>query len=295
MFTIAMLASLGQRARAGEMPPQPGQAALPFSLLSKPRLILMIDEDVGPPLSVEAGARGGANGGPGIVERAFAERWRPEEVIVLNRFAVEEDLAPEVQLPPEANEGEVLAWAQEAGAQVVVFGLGHVVDAGRIFGTQKRSLQASVQVRALAVESAAVLGVSSQASVVGHEDPRRGRALALDEAATRAAADLLHTLQVGWSQNADTALSTTLLLHDCRKQSTARRVGEVLPHQVAGVHSVRARGVRKRVARFEIVITGSAAELGAQLAGISFPGFALEMMEDAREQGLSMRVREHAL
>ena len=81
----------------------------------------------------------------------------------------------------------VKQFAGNSGAEVVIRGDAVAQDNGPIMGTQMHSIQASVSMRAMSLDTGAVLGTATVNQSVGHINPLIGGNIALEKAGEKAA------------------------------------------------------------------------------------------------------------
>lgn len=246
-----------------------------------PRVLLMVSEqNVGSSQTVEWWTGEGSFGiDLGAVENTLIDVWKPLGLRFVDRQALQGKLHVDNALTSASGDSDVKAFAIQTGAEIVVMGKAIATDVGTIMGTPMHSVRANISLRALNLDTGEVLGTSTQTQAVGHVDPATGGTQALKKVSTRAADDLLKKLLAQWEGQVAGPSTVSLTVKNCRKSKYARRIAEALRNQVRGVQDVRQRSFRKRVARLEVSVKGSAQQLAEELEEKNFPGFEVEVEE----------------
>jgi hypothetical protein len=214
-----------------------------------------------------------------VVENSIIAAWRPKGIRFVDRQALIGKLNTGLVNSAAPDATAVKAFAGTTGAEVVVRGDAVAQDNGPIMGTKMHSIHASVSVRALNLDTGAIMGTSSVSQAVGHINPLTGGNIALQKAGEKAAKELLDKILAQWQSEVSGSATVTLTVNNVKKSRYLKSLGNFLRDEVRGVADVRQRSYRKKVATLEVDIKGSVQDLATELEEKKFPGFSIEIDE----------------
>ncbi|MBI2571659.1 MAG: flagellar assembly protein T N-terminal domain-containing protein [Candidatus Schekmanbacteria bacterium] len=164
------------------------------------------------------------------------------------------------------------------GADLVIVGKAVAKDAGSILGSQLRSVQANVVVRAVRPDTGEVLGIAQAHAAKAHADSASGGAAALGEAGKQAAAELAQEIATKWAQE---IAGTTLVTLSVVGADFARynELQASLAKDYRGVKTVMDRGYADGRGSLEIRLAGSLSDLLGELDGKELKGSRITVVE----------------
>lgn len=247
-----------------------------------PRVLLMITEqNVGSANTVVWwSGEGSFSIDLGASENAFIDNWSKKGIKFIDRQALQGKLKVKKALGNAVpTDDDVKEFALGTGAEVVVTGTAFANDIGPIMGTQMHSIRANISVRALNLDTGGILATSTNTATVGHIDPATGGTKALQNVTEKAAEELLTKILAGWETEVAGPSSVSLTINAVTKSKYLREISSFLGNEIRGVQGVRQRSYRKKIAEFEVDITGSPQDLAEELEEKKFGGFTIEINE----------------
>ena len=126
-----------------------------------------------------------------MVENVFIDEWNPKGIRFVDRQAIAGKLKTSGALQSaELTNAQAKEFGAAGGAEIVVIGKAVVTDSGTILNTAMHSIQATISVRALAVDTGEITATATLSKTTGHINAVTGGAVALKQA-TRGIADSL--------------------------------------------------------------------------------------------------------
>ena len=245
-----------------------------------PRVLVMISEQNIGGESTSWWGKPGATIDLGVVENVFIDQWNPRGIRFVDRQAIAGELKTAGPLTGgEISNGQAKAFGTSGGAEVVVIGKAVATDSGTILDTAMHSLQATISVRALAVDTGEIIATATLSKTTGHINAVTGGSIVLKQVTLAAADSLLKKILVKWEGEVGGPSTVQLTLTNVRKSKFLRQVATTLRNEVRGVVDVRQRSFRKGKAQLEVELKGSAQTLAEELEDKSFSLFEVEITE----------------
>ncbi|MEE2959864.1 MAG: flagellar assembly protein T N-terminal domain-containing protein [Myxococcota bacterium] len=243
-----------------------------------PRVLVMISEQ-----NVGGGGKpwwqSGGTVSMDAAENTFIDAWRPKGIEFVDRQALTGEISTRGPLAQEPSASEVKTFGAKVGAEVVVVGKAIALDKGAIMNTAMRSVQATLSLRAINVDSGRVLATAIVNKANPHVDPIVGGTLALKKAAEAAAEELLQKILAVWEHEASGPSKLVLKVKNIPKFRVLRTMQKFLGNQVRGMQKIRQRSYRGGVAELEVEFNGSTSDLAIELEEKRFNGYSLEIEE----------------
>ncbi|OGQ83293.1 MAG: hypothetical protein A2289_08265 [Deltaproteobacteria bacterium RIFOXYA12_FULL_58_15] len=243
-----------------------------------PRVLVMVSEQQVGAKSAEAWwGNNSFKTSMDVVENSIIDAWQPKGVKFVDRQTLQGKIS--TGIANVTDDSVVKTFAGSAGAEVVIRGDAVAQDNGPIMGTQMRSLQATVSLRAMNLDNGAIMGSATVSETVGHINPVVGGTMALKKAGQKAAEELLGKMLAEWQSEVSGSGTVSVKISGVAKSKYLKALSEFLRNEVRGVADVRQRSFRNKVAEIEVDIKGSAQDLATELEEKKFPGFAIEIDE----------------
>ncbi len=212
-------------------------------------------------------------------ENAIIDAWQVKGVRFVDRQTLAGKLSAGLTSSAAPDDRVVKELAGKVGAEVVVRGDAVAADQGPVMGTQMRSIQVSVSLRAIRTDTGSIMGTAVVTTAIGHVNPAAGGAQALKQAGKKAADELFDKMIAQWQQESTGATAVKLVVNNAQKTGNIKALSNFISNEVRGVSTVRQRSFSKKVAELEVEIEGSAQDLATELEEKKFPGFAIEIEE----------------
>lgn len=214
-----------------------------------------------------------------VVENAIISEWQPKGVKFVDRQALMGKMSTGLASNSTPDQSMVKEFAGTSGAELVIRGDAVAQDNGTIMSTQMHSVQATVSARALNLDDGTIVATSTVNLSVGHINPLMGGNIALKKAGEKAAKELLEKILAQWSSDVSGPATVNLKISGVKKSKYRKLLADFMRDEVRGVKEVHKRGYKKKVAEFDVVITGDAQDLATELEEKKFPGFTIEIDE----------------
>jgi hypothetical protein len=215
-----------------------------------------------------------------VVENTFIDTWSPKGIRFVDRQAIMGSLRTTGALSSgEVSNAQAKEFGDKTGAEIVIIGRAIASDSGPIMETKMHSIQATMSVRALQVDTGEIIATETVNKTTGHINPVTGGTNVFKMASRSVAESLLKKILVKWESEVSGPSLVKLTVTNVKKSKFLRQVAEVLRNQVRGVAAVRQRFFRNGKAELEVEIKGSAQDLAEELEDKSFPGFGVEITE----------------
>ena len=245
-----------------------------------PRVLVMISEQNIGGESTTWWGKPGASINLGVVENVFIDQWNPKGIRFVDRQAIMGDLKTEGALQSaEVSDNQAKQFGAAGGAEIVVIGKAVATDSGTILNTAMHSLQATISIRALAVDTGEIIATATLSKTTGHINAVTGGSIALKQATLGIADTLLKKILVKWEGEVAGSSTVRLTLINVRKSKFLRQVASIIRNEVRGVADVRQRSFRNRKAQLEVDLKGSAQDLAEELEDKTFSKFEVEITE----------------
>lgn len=242
-----------------------------------PKVLVMVSEqNVGSQKPSEWWASGSANGiSLDLVENDIMKRWRTLGM----RFVDRQALSGKLSMSQPSN-AEVKQFATDAGADVVVMGKAIATMGERnVLGTNMSSVQGQLSLRVLYVDSAEVIGSTTQQQTQNHVNPELAGNKALIAASAEAARELLKQVMERWTKELSGPQRLEVTATGFKRSRDFRKFMKMVKSKLNKVQEIRQRGYKKGKAEFDVVFTGNAFEFGDVLESSTFAGISVELQE----------------
>lgn len=239
-------------------------------LVEKPKVMIIIDETVG---------LTGANITVGQAEATMMEKFISAGFNVVDSEMVKANITRDKAL--RILEGDNNAAAAEGlkyGAQVVITGKAFSkTAAGKLYGTNMHSMQATMQARVIKTDTAKVIASKSENAAQVHIDEMQGGALAIKEASEKLSDELIQLIVKQWSGEVyGRSQEITVMISGLISYRHLAAIKKFLEKETQGVKAVHQRSFTGGVAELMLDYGGKSSNIADELASRKFTGFRLE-------------------
>jgi hypothetical protein len=242
-------------------------------LKEKPKVMVLIDEKVGSLYGTTVWED------VGQAESTIMEKFINAGFNVVDPQTVRANISRDKAL--RMLEGDTTATQAEGlkyGAQVVITGKAYSKTAGgRLYGSNMRSVQATVQARVIRTDSGKVISARSETGRQVHIDELQGGALAIKKATAKLADKLMSDIIRTWrSEVYGRSQEITLMISGLKSYRQLSEIKRILKNETQGVREVHQRSFISGVAELMLDYGGKSTNLADNLAERNFRGYRLE-------------------
>lgn len=242
-------------------------------------LIMVSEQNIGGGESAWWKAENPASIDLGAVENTLMDALGEQGFTFVDRQALTGTIAVGNALGSALDTQTMKSMATNAGADVVIYGKAFAVDKGEIMGTKMRSAQANISLRVLATDTSKIIATHTGNAGAGHIEPAIGGTKALNKVARQTAKALAIKIFSKWQMDIAGTATVSLVVKGVTKSKQARKLKTFIGNNIAGVQKVRQRSYRRKVAQYDVILSGHAQDLAEELEEKQFEGFALEIEE----------------
>lgn len=245
--------------------------------MGKPRILTLITEQTA--TGETASSWWGGGNTPGVVENIIFEKFSSAGFDFVDKNALIANAKEDLKV---LNTGNItndiaLKLASLGEAEVVIIGQA-IAKAGQgLMGTQIKSCQATINLRAINADNAEILATVTRSAVDAHVDPITGGTRALTKAGTQVAEQLMSQIINKWKKYASGFYKVSLTVNKITFEQIKPFV-EFLKSEIDDIEEVTERGFRGDVAKFELAASERAKNLAKNLVGKQFNGLTLEVL-----------------
>jgi hypothetical protein len=177
-----------------------------------------------------------------------------------------------------------LAMAQQVGAEVVIIGKADVRLSGNVLGTDMKSIEATISLKALKVVDGTVLGVFESTKVAVNINQSVAGEEALSGAAATVAEDLNRKISATWGREMSKTVLVELMVQGIEAYGDFVRFRKVLRNEVGGIKNVYLKAIKSGEAKMDIELQGNTQVLAEELLRKRFDGFGINIFEIGEKQ-----------
>jgi len=238
----------------------------------KPKIMIMMGERVG--LSGSTGFEE-----PNQAEITMMQKFQDLGFIVVDTATVRENIKRSHTLRLLAGDNKAAAvTGLKFGAQYSIVGKAiSKVTGTPLYGTQMKSIHATLTARVIRNDDAMVIASGSARATQAYIDEVQGGVMAIEKAAVELADDLAVKITAKWEKQARSAShGITLNITGLYSYRHLDYIMNFLEKKVAGVKAVHMRSFSEGIAELGLDYRGRMRELASQLSKQRFIGFRLQ-------------------
>jgi hypothetical protein len=182
-------------------------------------------------------------------------------------------------LPVTVPKAQMMALAEQLGADILIVGQGAATEASNTMGGEISAYEAIVAVKALRVPNGIVVGQAKQKNVVSSKDTYQGRLQALDGAGELAGDALMRQIMIAWQQEQERSAVIQVVV-----EGTGGHIASFVRLRTAiatlsGVKELKMQEMSADRASMAVNYQGSTHSLADALLLKTFSGFGIDIHE----------------
>ncbi len=179
----------------------------------------------------------------------------------------------------EGDVSKAAALGRSVGAEVVVTGKALAkATVVEVYGTQQRSQQATVNVRAIRSDTGDIIATTSGQGAFPHIDDVIGGTKAIQRACDQISETLVNQILDRWQADISSGATVTLNVRGITGFSMLSKFKASLPSYVRNANSIVQRNWSGQFATFEVEMTGNADDLAQRLSGKTIEGIHVKVI-----------------
>lgn len=247
--------------------------------VGKPRLMILIaEQNVGRPHYTYWWAHHGEQADLTIAENTIMERFREKGFDFVDHMAQSKNIrvSPAFQVVDLNNQAAVTL-GKQADAEVVIVGKALAKSAGSVAGTQMKSAQANISLRAVQTDNARVLFSGSDHSAAVHIDEVTGGTEAIKKASLKLADRMADEILKNFQKRVGATTLVQLTVNGLTNHEDLRKFKNLIQTQIRGVDRIFERSFSGSTARMDVDIKGSAQSFSEEISRKSFQDFIVKV------------------
>ena len=214
-----------------------------------------------------------------VSENMIMDRFREKGFDVVDPAAQ----AKEIKIAPpfrvaDLNDQGAITLGKQVDAEVVIVGKALSRSAGSVAGTQMKSAQANISVRAIQIDNARILSSGTENAAAVHIDEITAGAEALKKASAKMADKVMEDIIKNFQKRVAATTLVQLTVNGLRGPEDLRVFKNLIRNQIRGVEGVHERSFSAGVAKMDIDIKGNAQSLSEELGRKTFKEFTIQVM-----------------
>jgi len=250
-----------------------------------PSIVLLLSEqNVGELSARHSWGQGPLTKLPLAVEDVLSRHLKDKGFVIVNPGTVLVDSADiELEsLGPELSDDTALRLAEQTGADVVVIGNASAQLSGNVLGTDMKSVEAKLSVRALRVENGMAVGSFDTSGAAVHANEMVAGTEAFTISASNMVEDLSRQIAASWGRETRQTVLVELDVKGIREYVDFVKFRRVLKNEIRGIKNVYLRGIKAGEAKMDVDLQGDTRTLADELMLKSFQGFGVNIFEVSR-------------
>jgi hypothetical protein len=215
------------------------------------------------------------------VEDKLSTHFREKGFVVVNPEtlgSVAIDLGPEYGEPRLSDEAAVRL-AGQVDAEVVIVGKGFARLTGNVLGTDMKSVEATMSVRAIRTDNGTVIGSSEATGAAVNANEMLADTEALALAASGVAEELSRQVTANWGREAHQSVLVELVVKGIREYADFVRFRTTIRNEIRGVRNVYLKAIKAGEAKMDVEVKGNSRMLADELLLKTFEGFVVNIFE----------------
>lgn len=214
-----------------------------------------------------------------VSENTMLDRFREKGFDMVDPAAQLKDIkiSPAFRVV-DLNDQGAITLGKQVDAEVVIVGKALARSAGGVAGTQMKSAQANISLRAIQVDNARILSSGTENAAAVHIDEITAGSEALKKASAKIADKMMDDIIRNFQKRVGATTLVTLTVSGLSGPEELRIFKNLIRHQIRGVEGVHERGYSAGTARFDIDIKGNAQSLSEELGRKTFKEFIVKVI-----------------
>jgi hypothetical protein len=179
----------------------------------------------------------------------------------------------------ELSDEAAVRLAEQVHADVVIMGEAFASFSGNVLGTDMKSVEAVLSVRAIRTENRLVIGSSDVTGAAVHANEMVAGIEAITLAASDVAQDITRQIAANWAREKSQSVLVELVVKGIKEYADFVRFRMTLKNEIPGVKNVYLRAIEAGEAKMDIDVTVNTSTLVEELMLKSFEGFGVNIFE----------------
>jgi len=244
-------------------------------------LFLLSEQNIGQVAPRYSWTQSPSRGLPLAIEDTLSSHFREKGFFIvkpetLGSLAI--DLGPEYG-EPELGDEAAVKLAGQVDAKVVIVGKAFARLIGNILGTDMKSVEATMSVRAIRTDKGTVIGSSEATGAAVHANEMVAGAEALTLAASGVAEELSRQVTANWGREASQSLLVELVVKGIKEYADFVRFRTTIRNEIRGVRNVYLKAIKAGEARMDVEVKGNSRMLADELLLKTFEDFVVNIFE----------------
>jgi len=244
-------------------------------------LFLLSEKNIGPVAPRYSWARSSFGGSPLAIEDTLSSHFREKGFFIiepepLGSLAV--DLGPDYGDSDLSDEAAVKL-AGQVDAKVVIVGKAFARLSGNVLGTDMKSAEAAMSVRAIRTRNGMVIGSAEATGAAVHANEMVAGTEALSLAASGVAEELSRQVTANWGREASQSHLVELVVKGIKEYADFVRFRTTIRNEIRGVRNVYLKAIKAGEARMDVEVKGTSRMLADELLLKTFEDFAVNISE----------------
>ena len=179
----------------------------------------------------------------------------------------------------ELSDEAAIKLAEQVDVDVVIIGKAFARFSGNILGTDMKSIEATLSIRAIRTDNGTVIGSCEATGAAVHANKMVAGTEALTLAASAVAEELSRQIAANWGREARQPVLVELVVSGIKEYADFVRFRTILRNEISGVRNVYLRAIKAGEAQMDVDIQGNTRTLADELMLKSFEGFGVNIFE----------------
>jgi len=244
-------------------------------------LFLLSEQNIGPVAPRYSWARSSFGGLPLAIENTLSSHFREKGFFIIKPEtlgSVAIDLGPEYG-DSELSDEAAVKLAAQVDAKVVIVGKAFARLSGNVLGTDMKSAEATMSVRAIRTRNGMVIGSAEATGAAVHANEMVAGTQALSLAASGVAEDLSKQVTANWGREASQSHLVELVVKGVKEYADFVRFRTTIRNEIRGVRNVYLKAIKAGEARMDVEVKGNSRMLADELLLKTFEDFAVNIFE----------------
>jgi len=214
-----------------------------------------------------------------VSENTILDRFREKGFDMVDHAAQSKDIKISAAFRvADLNDQGAITLGKQADAEVVIIGKAMARSAGSVAGTQMKSAQANVSLRAIQIDNARVLSSGTENAAAVHIDEITAGSEALKKASIKIADKMIDDIIRNFQKRVGATTLVQLTVNGLSSPEELRVFKNLIRNQIRGVEGVHERSYSGGTAKIDIDIKGSAQSLSEELGRKAFKEFTVKVV-----------------
>lgn len=214
-----------------------------------------------------------------VSENAIVDRFREKGFDMVDHAAQGKEIkVSQAFRVADLNDQGAITLGKQADAEVVIVGKALARSVGSVAGTQMKSAQANISLRAIQIDNARILSAGTENAAAVHIDEITAGTEALKKASAKMAEKMMDDIIKNFQKRVGATTLVQLTVNGLTSQEDLRIFKNLIRNQIRGVEGVYERSFSGGTAKMDIDIKGSAQSLSEEIGRKTFKEFTVKVL-----------------